>query len=227
MLHASWGRPAKAVVAMRQCFERALVPEGIEYIFAINADDQALPVYMELLEWMKVDHVKIITGPFTGSAQAWDAAAQSSSGAVLIQTQDDLELPESFDRSLWNLLGDRLAPPTFIAVSDGYRKDRLCCTAIMNRARYEQAGEFLHPGYRSVFSDDDLTIRAYADAADGKCTLIEARDLVFLHRHHYHDKSVPFDATYARENSAEAYAEGQALFMKRNAELVRRGLKTW
>lgn len=192
---------------------------------------------------MRNTQVKIVTGQFNGSAPAWDAAAKASSGLVLIQAQDDVEPPEGWDNSIWNAL--ERAPgtaflqfaegppvpysvePAFIAVSDGFRKDKLCCTAIMNRARYEQCGEFLHPGYISVFSDDDVAIRAYADAAAGKCSLIEARDLVFLHRHHYHDKSVPMDATYERENSSKAYAHGQALFMKRNADLVAKGFKTW
>jgi len=240
ILHATYQRPEKALAAMQRWFERASRENEIEYIFAVNSDDESkrglmaskLPLGM-----------KIITGPFAGSAPAWNAAAQASTGLILIQAQDDVEPPENWDDGVWDAFdrggatailqfadNSRKAysvEPTFIAVSDGYRKDRLCCTAIMNRARYEQAGEFLHPGYTSVFSDDDVTIRAYADAANGKCTLIEARDLVFLHRHHYHDKSVPFDATYARENSSEAYAQGQALFMKRNAELVRRGFKTW
>ena len=120
-----------------------------------------------------------------------------------------------------------LLAPLVIAVSDGYRKDALQTIAICNRARYEQVGEFIHAGYRSVFSDDDFTIRGLADSADGKCTLIDARDLTFTHRHHYHDKSVPWDPVYARGNSTEAYAQGQALFMKRNSHLVARGLKTW
>lgn len=235
LLHASWGRPAKAVIAMKKWFDRAANPEGIEYVVALNDDDPTLPQYMELMSWIKVGgQIKIITGPFAGSAPAWDGAAKASSGLVLIQAQDDVEPPEGWDFSIHRkLMSPELLPdwngwygaPTFLAVSDGYRKDNLCCTAIMTRARYEQCGEFLHAGYRSVFSDDDVTVRAYADAAAGKCSLIEARNLVFTHRHHYHDKTVPMDATYERENSSEAYAQGQALFMRRNADILK--FKTW
>lgn len=228
LLHATYQRPEKAVAAMHMWFERATRPEAIEYIFACNEDDPSRALLNG--EWMRNTQVRTVTGPFAGSAPAWDAAAKASTGLVLIQAQDDVEPPHNWDRELYARvmsIPSLYDSPAFIAVSDGYRKDKLCCTAIMTRARYEQCGEFIHPGYISVFSDDDATIRAYADAAAGKCSLIEARYLVFLHRHHYHDKSVPMDATYERENSSKAYAHGQALFMKRNADLVAKGFKTW
>lgn len=233
ILHASFGRPSKAIIALWTWFNQADSHKHMEYVLALNDDDPALPQYMNMLGWARPISVeiKIVTGQFNGSAPAWDAAAKASSGLVMIQAQDDVEPPHNWDRELGCRMLDSgaldAAFPIFIAVSDGYRKDKLCCTAIMTRARYEQCGEFLHPGYISVFSDDDVTIRAYADAAAGKCALIEARDLVFLHRHHYHDKSVPMDATYERENSSKAYTHGQALFMKRNADLVAKGFKTW
>jgi hypothetical protein len=170
----------------------------------------------------------VVTDHFRGSAAAWDAAAKESTGDILIQGQDDIEPPKRWDESLCALLANEdYNAPTFIAVSDGYRKVELCCTAIMNRARYLQAGEFLHAGYLSVFSDDEVTIRAMADGQDGKCIFIKARDLVFRHEHAYHNMSVPIDDTYKKENSAEAYAKGAALFMKRNQSLVDRGLRTW
>lgn len=243
ILHASYGRPVKAVMAIWSWFEHAANRDQIEYVIALNDDDPSLPQYIELLKCARPFGlpVKIVTGPFAGSAPAWDAAAKASSGLVLIQAQDDVEPPPAWDDRIMAKLyaaTESLDPfgtpefcypwptlPAFLAVSDGYRKDNLCCTAIMTRARYEQCGEFLHAGYRSVFSDDEVALRAYADAAAGKCSLIEARDLVFTHRHHYHDKTVPMDATYERENSAEAYAQGQALFMRRNAEILK--FKTW
>jgi len=249
--HATYGRPQKAVAAMRMWFERAARPDEVEYIFAVNEDDEATDIALMRYEagaWTGHNTYvpRRVYGAFPGSTPAWDAAAKASTGLVLIQASDDVEPPEYWDNRLVHKLRDALRPapcltinfshgdliekcvtPTVVAVSDGYRKDPLQTIAICNRARYEQVGEFIHAGYRSVFSDDDFTIRAIADDKDGKCTLIDARDLTFTHRHHYHDKSVPWDPVYARGNSTEAYAQGQALFMKRNSHLVARGLKTW
>lgn len=246
ILHATYGRPQKAVAAMRMWLERAARPDEVEYIFAANDDDPAKEPLMDYANVPPHYRTRFMSGAFHGSTPAWDAAAKASTGLVLIQASDDVEPPEYWDNRLVHKLRDALRPapcltinfshgdliekcvtPTVVAVSDGYRKDPLQTIAICNRARYEQVGEFIHAGYRSVFSDDDFTIRAIADDKDGKCTLIDARDLTFTHRHHYHDKSVPWDPVYARGNSTEAYAQGQALFMKRNSHLVARGLKTW
>lgn len=233
ILHATYGRPEKAVAAMRMWFDRAANPSAIEYIFAVNSDDESRHELLERARAfaMSTNTDQIITrGDFAGSAPAWDAAARISTGQLLIQGQDDVEPPHGWDFQLHKRMmaqPEWYGSPAFIAVSDGYRTDGICCTAIMNRARYEQQGEFLHAGYISVFSDDEVTYRARRDARDGKCTLIDARDLTFLHRHHYHDKSVPMDATYERENSAEAYRIGGALFVARNPWARTDGLRTW
>lgn len=236
VIHASRGRPEKAAAAIAMWRDRASNPKQVEYILSVDQDDSTR-FDMQLGDCSRgFGAFLLVDNKNKGSAEAWDFGAKFSRGELLVQAQDDVEPPQNWDALL--LLKLREQPydggpdgwknlPAFIAVADGYRNVRLCCTAIMNRARYEQQGEFLHAGYKSVYSDDEVTVRAYADAANGKCTLIEARDLVFLHRHHYHDKSVPMDATYERENSAEAYALGSALFMQRNADLVARGFKTW
>ena len=237
ILHATYGRPAKAVEAMRLWCSNAISPAYTEYIFACNSDDPTLPELRKLLEDMgNISIVQfarwdIIEGDFKGSAPAWDAAAKASTGAVLIQGQDDIEPPESWDILLCRRMDEGgpliSAQPFFISVSDGYRKDELLCTAIMSRGYYAQKGEFLHAGYLSVFSDDEFSVRAYMDAADGRAEWINANNLTFLHRHHYHDQSVPMDETYQRENSAEAYAHGLRLFTERNTHQINRGFRTW
>jgi len=234
VLHATWGRPHKAIAAMRQWRDHCSRPQDVEYIFACNADDSTVPDLMDLLEHGKGFSTLVITDAFRGSAPAWDAAAKSSTGQWLIQAQDDLEPPKDWDGGLLLKIIDadfypygHLHQPAVIAVSDGYRKDTLQTIAIANRDRYEQVGEFIHSGYFSQFSDDDFSYRSIRDARAGKCTLIDARDLIFKHRHACHDPSVPFDATYARGSSPEAWAHGQALFLRRNPEAASDGLRTW
>lgn len=197
-------------------------PDLVEYIFALNEDDPTLD------EKLYEDAGRLVVGKFQGSAAAWDAAAKISRGRVLIQGQDDVEPPEHWDIKLFERV-KHLNPDSafFVRVSDGYRQDALCCTAIMSRAYMAHEGQFLCPAYISVFSDDEVTYRALRHARDGTAYIIDARDLVFLHRHHYHDKSIPFDATYARENSAHAYAYGLRLFQLRNPRASTDGLKTW
>lgn len=231
LLHATYGRPEKAVAAYRKTMALAMDPTGVEYIFACNNDDSKPIDGANFLGADLCANTFIVPGNFNGSAPAWNAAANESLGKILIQMQDDLELPLHWDISLTNAILragiTNLDDPFFVAVSDGFRNDGICCTAIMNRARYQQEGEFLHPGYMSVFSDDDVTYRAYRDAKIGKCKLVDARDLVFTHRHHYHDKTVPMDATYERENSSDAYRIGSELFVQRNPLAATDGIRTW
>lgn len=226
LLHATYGRPKKAVEAMRHSLLNAATPGNVEYIVAVEDTD------LESMKAFDETEARVVSGQFGGSAPAWDAAAKVAKGELLVQMQDDLVLPMDWDR----MLLERITPeyhtpfpprPLVIRVSDGFRKDSLLCTAIINRARYEQVGEFLHAGYRSVYSDGEFTLRAILDAKAGKCTLIDARDITFLHRHHYHDPSVPMDATYARENSNEAYAQGLRLFNERNPGWRRSGVVDW
>ena len=244
VLHATLGRPEKAFAAMEMFRKRAQEPREVEYLFAVNNDD---PTIGRLNELVTASYdpsspfwgVRMVGGDFRGSAQAWNEAAKGCRGMILIQGQDDIEPPEGWDRTL----GDRYARiareaggvmvPAFIAVSDGYRKDELCCTAIMTRSYAALEGHFICPEYMSVFSDDEVTYRSKRNARDGKSVFIDARDVVFRHQHHYHVKDstgkalVDWDTTYAKENSAEAYAHGEKLFRARNPKAATDGLKTW
>lgn len=234
VLHATYMRPQKAVAAMRLWFERAANPKGVEYIFACNADDSSWGECFKLaLESPFHSQIDFTAQNFAGSAPAWNAAAKISHGQILIQAQDDVEPPQDWDAMLleWlegaNVDTDHWRKvPTVVAVRDGYRRDRLLCTAICNRLRYEQVGHFLCPDFLSVFSDDDFSYNAYRDERNGKCMVVRA-DLEFRHEHHYHNPSVPMDATYARENSSEAYRIGAALFAKRNPQAATDGIRDW
>lgn len=236
LLHATYGRPAKAIAAMRMMMKRAAKPDSVEYIFACNEDDPACDEFNELgfrcAEEMKINPIVTVAN-FPSSAPAWDAAAKVSTGGIMIQMSDDMEFPPRWDELILDAVylqkwgADWKRQPFVVAPGEHYRKDALLTCAICNRARYNYEGHFIFPGYRSVFSDDDFSIRAYGDECDGLCNIVRAPEIVLRHEHAYHNPAVPHDATYARQNSPEAYAQGGALFVQRNAALVARGFKTW
>lgn len=227
IIHATYGRPQKALIARSMWMERAVNTDRVQYVFCLNPED-----YEGINARASGYGTKIVVADFKGSAPAWNAGLLLADGRLLVQASDDTEPPQDWDLHLqkrieWEAGPDWMNLPVFVAVCDGYRKDRLCTSAIMTRVYAEQKGSFIPPEYRSVFSDDEVTYRAYRDARDGRVKLIEARDLVFLHRHHVHDRSVPDDATYQRGNSPEAYAIGSKLFWERNPEARTDGLRTW
>lgn len=232
-LHATLGRPTKAAAAMRTWFDRAAHPELVEYIFACDSSDPTAHALLDdtYLDRLAGKHIEFVVD-FGWSVPAWNAAAAKSTGRILIQAQDDVEPPEKWDVALMDAIlkqagGEGLNIPTVVAVSDGYRHDRLLCTAICSRARYVQQGHFLSPAYMSVYSDGEFTLRAYLDAKAGTCKLVEARDLIFRHEHCYHNKTVPEDATYRHENSGYAYDIGISAFTKRNPGWRESGIVDW
>lgn len=235
--HATYKRPQQAVRVMQMWRDRALEPRAVEYIFACNNDDQSVVelsagVAEAFMESRPFWGCRMVGGDFAGSAPAWNAAATGCHGTVIIQAQDDVEPPNHWDVKLREKLEGK-NPRSFVAVSDGYRKDSFCFMAIQTREYAAMQGHFICPDFRSVYSDDDAYLQAKLYQRDGKADLIEARDLVFKHQHHYHVKGphgealIPFDDTYARQNSAENYAQGLKLFTERNKRALAAGLKTW
>jgi hypothetical protein len=221
LLHATYKRPEKALECYRAWRARAIDVSGLEYIFAVNATDG------DTLEALHVANYpgNLVIGDFKGSAPAWNQAARLSSGEWLVQVSDDFVPPDGWDE--W-LRGRTNECPTVVAVADGFRKDSLITMAICNRAYYELEGYFLHPMYRSVFSDDHFTYRALKRAKIGTALLLDCRDVVFRHEHHYHvPDQVPMDETYARQNAPEAYAEGAKIFAAMNPEAEASGLIDW
>ena len=220
-LHATRGRPEKAIACMELWAERASDPAAIEYVMAYEKSDTATEQYLDaILPELEVpwahDGVVAIRGDFKGSAPAWNAAYRASSGMLLCQVSDDFAPPRDWDVALLNRLPSNWeGKPIVIAVNDGLRRDKMLTMLVATRAYCELAGEFLHPGYKGVFSDSEATIRAYARQKEGIAEVIEARDLLFEHQHHS-KTGEPEDATYAAQNSPEAYAKGKALFMERN-----------
>jgi hypothetical protein len=206
LLHATRGRPAQALACREAFFRAANVPLGIEHIFAIDADDAASLAALK-------DYRHVVVKEPRGCVKAWNAAAAESTGAVLVQLSDDWLPCYNWDDLVVEALGD-LTAPKVLAIHDGHRNDALLCMAILTRARYEQQGrEMFAAEYFGVFSDNEFTVRAYRDGV-----VVQAQHIVFDHRHPiFEGKPVEqWDETHRRQNAAERYAEGEAIFKRRN-----------
>lgn len=235
LLHATRGRPEQAIATRAFFFMGAINSLGIEHIFAIDEDDA------ESLEKLKDYRYVVVKNP-NGCVKAWNAAAADSTGAVLVQLSDDWVPCLNWDELFWLALqeaaqakkvegknefvtpeghrpfmGEKVPlreVPLVLAVSDGNRTDDLLCMAILTRARYEQQGkEMFSPEYFGVFSDNELTVRAYADGV-----IVKAKHIQMRHRHPIFEgkKWEEMDSTYQRQNATERYREGLEIFNRRN-----------
>jgi hypothetical protein len=202
LLHATRGRPKLAADARRQWLNRAKYPDRVEHLFAIDFDDeQSVPlcVYRHVIQ----------TDKEGASVGAWNMAAAASCGQILIQLNDDFDPPMHWDVMIEQAITETqaLEKPVALRVSDGHRKDPQLCIAIINRARYEQQGYFLHPRFKSVFSDDYHSWAAYRDGI-----VIDASHIIIEHDHPFFKGGAGWDETYATHNSRERYLEGEAIF---------------
>lgn len=205
LLHATRGRPVLASNARRLWFNRAANPDAVEHIFAMDADDgDSVPLTV-------FRHV-VNTNPTGASVAAWNAAACASAGHILIQVNDDFIPPLHWDRLILEAMSGKLDSPAVLQVSDGHRTDEQLCIAILNRARYTQQGFFLHPRFKSMFSDDFFSWSAWRDGV-----VIPAKHIVIEHDHPFFKGGEGWDEVYAKHNSKDRYAEGEAIFKELTA----------
>jgi hypothetical protein len=202
LLHATRGRWAQAIQAMNLWMSRAETPLAVEHIFAIDEDDE------ESNE--KLARFRGVMSHSNCSVGAWNAAADSSSGDILVQLADDFEPPAGWDRLIVDALGGDIFAPKVLRVSDGNRADGLITCAIVTRRWHDLYGLF-HGEYRNVYSDNDLTATATKARA-----IIEAPHIVIRHHHPFFNDKVQMDATYERGNDPAEYARAKAIFQARH-----------
>lgn len=92
---------------------------------------------------------------------------------------------------------------------------------ILSRVRYQKQGHVFYPAYESMYADNDFCAKAHADncnpeyCGDDRGIVLDARHLVFPHKHPIFDQSRAWDAAYEQQNRREAYELGAAIFEKR------------
>jgi len=202
LLHATRGRWAQAIQAMNLWMSRAENPMAVEHIFAIDEDDE------ESNE--KLARFRGVISHSSCSVGAWNAAADGSSGDILVQLADDFEPPAGWDRLIVDALGGDIFAPKVLRVSDGNRADGLITCAIVTRRWHDLHGLF-HGEYRNVYSDNDLTATATKAGA-----IIEAPQIVIRHHHPFFNDKVKMDATYERGNDPAEYERAKAIFQARH-----------
>lgn len=211
LLHAT-ARPEKAVATMRKWIDAAQAPDGVEYIFVAEGDGAS--VINAALSDHPVIGPQIVSVSLNArsSAAAWEYAYRTSTSELLIQLSDDFnEPPHHWDARLISRMP--ADGSCVLRVSDGHRRDNLLTMLICNRAFAEAEGQFIPACYASVFSDGEVSLRAFKRGC-----VIDCRDLVFPHNHAWHNCGVEFDSVYQWQNRTEAYAQGMKLFTERNPD---------
>lgn len=186
-------------------------PDKLEYVLSVHVDDCPK-------DWWPKKVVKPVA--YIGlhnSVHGWNVAAQAAEGQILILNADDFFPPPHWDTQLLRYTYRGVNTPNMgafvIHVSTGSPRDsNLISLGILSRPLYNRWGYALYPAYESMYSDDDMTEHAYQDGL-----VIDARDLVFEHRHHSLGKSVE-DDVYRKQSRPEAYAIGKEILKLRRLD---------
>jgi hypothetical protein len=217
LLHATRGRARKAMATRAAWHEAAHEPATILHIFASDDDDPCT----EELEAMGA---LVLRNSGQSCVSAWNLAAEHAAALnipILVQLSDDWAPCMNWDFFVAQSIrdateGDLGSKPICLRVSDGAPESNggLMCMAILTLARYRQQGHLFAPEYFGVFSDNEYTYRAEKDGV-----VLDAKHIQFRHLHPAYGKG-SLDATYARQNDAERYREGFAIFRRRNPDAI-------
>jgi hypothetical protein len=214
IIHATLGRPEKALAIREMWLSRARFPQNVQYVFGLHDFDPKSISFLKGFEHTITES--------KGAAINYDTASGIARGEIIIQAQDDCYPPEGWDVALLEIV-ETPNDPVFVACADGTRTDDLTVCSIMTRAYMDikanrDPGEngFMHRGYTTVFPDTENSFRAIQDGKAGVCHYVKAPQFVIYHDHPLYNPLVPWDATYEWENCDENYRTGSKLFAQRN-----------
>jgi hypothetical protein len=217
--HPSRQRPVQAFDTAMKWINSAHNKEGVEYVIAVDIDDPTLPIYLSLF---KGKQFKIIRGRSKNVVMAMNLAASHANNEIFVCVSDDFESCENWDLLIDDAIDkDKLA----IQVSDGivnkpnasyvlkYGRNEIIMTIpILTKVLYNNLGYIYYPLYTGCFADNDL-----AEACNSIGCLKQMPQIEFTHKH-YTNGHAPYDATYARHNTALSWKIGESLIKKRRAE---------
>lgn len=152
LLHATRGRPERALEVRREWLEKATRPDEIEHIFGIDADDAQTIDAVGLLR-------RVIVLPPKGCFRAYNHAAAVSDGDLLIPIEDNLHCEPGWDDQVRQVMAEHIDTVATLSVGDGTNEHIEWC---FTRAFYLERGLY-HDDYFGLFGDTELRLRARQD----------------------------------------------------------------
>lgn len=207
LLHATYHRPGGPWEVVQAWLSAAVEPERVEYVLACDEDDQL----GEHNDWLA--NVKIIRNPvdalWSTAVRNWNAAADASTGDLLVVVADDLFPPRGWDEILFEVVSgiDPQVTPFAVKLKDDPRStDVLMRHPVLSRAFFDQYGLF-DDHFHSVYCDNDFTYRAF-----WKAFILDGRRVVLDHRHPSSYAGMRMTESHRRNNRPLEDEHGVAQF---------------
>lgn len=213
LIHPSRGRAEQARRTIDLWLSRASGTRKIQYILSIDADDPQKREYCSRsFMWGScLDSMAILHRENKSVVEATNHAAKHATGEIFIYLSDDFECPQNWDTLIIESVR-KLCPkqPEWLLKVDDclqpFHAD-VVTIPIMSKALYNRLGYFWHPGYKSMFVDQDLL-----HTCINNNWLLLDESLKFPHLHYSNDKA-PMDDTY--KASSAHWDSGKAFYHKR------------
>lgn len=216
ILHTS-ARPESWEKVYRNWLDNAMFPNLVQYVLVIDKR-WGFTSLQEVRSKMPSNRADIVVWN-TGRRCYVDGvniAAQYATGDILIVNADDQFSCTGWDRELWDVCSIKgslkMGDEYVVSVSTGTPTEHernIMVMPILSRARYDRLGYVFYPMYESMFADNDFAEHAQTD----NC-VIEARDLMFPHRHPINSQA-KWDDQYRTQNRSSAYAYEHVLHLRR------------
>jgi hypothetical protein len=211
-------RPQGWQASAKQWLQFADHPGLVEYILCIDErwgfTEEPEPPMDTPADWKVCWNRKRMS-----CVDGWNTTAKLAAGLVLIMNADDFYPPQHWDSSFCRIINDQVPDvrSDFVlrisqSLANGNAPNMLN-TAILSRARYERLGYVYYPEYEGMFADDDYSEHAWMDNV-----VIDARHMVFEHRHPTTTPGVEWDDAYRYENRRESYELGKAILERRRKD---------
>jgi glycosyltransferase involved in cell wall biosynthesis len=206
LVHPSRGRAALAEATAREWAARRSPAHTHEHILSVDTTDPAQHDYERVAARLGL---RLTANPNRTMVEATNRGLALAEGDVIVVVSDDFSCPEGWDVALAGVIDGR--PRAAVLVHDG-GSARIMTLPVLTCAYANELGFLYHPAYRSMYADDDLTEVARRDGV-----LIDARHIVFLHRHHSAGLSEA-DEVSAVQGSLGAWWHGWRVFQKRRLD---------
>ena len=206
LLHATYRREGGPLEVKASWLEHAERPDLVDYIFAVDADDESTLRQTE-------GHARVVLPPVDGwvtPVRKWNAAARMASGDLLMVIADDLFPPERWDTTLAEIIEPLSPARTSFAVKitdSPWEGDGLLRHPVISRAFYQRHGLFLDD-YRGVYADNDLTLRAA-----WRAVILNGILLICEHRHPPGDEWALLTESRRRVHDPSEYLYGKTIYV--------------
>ena len=193
-------------------------PPEIEYLLALDDDDEAVPTYINLFteaDKNRVGRFELSVNSTRSIIQAVNLTApkMSSTSELFSIVSDDIGTPVNWDEELFKVLDgvDNFKTPKIIGVNDAVQAFGTFYIYIANKAYYTKLGYVIYPEYDGLYADNDNK-----QVAEILGAIMPAPHLTFEHRNYCTGKTA-FDRTYAKHNNPENRAKNLAVYQARIA----------